>query len=150
MVSAITNYMRSNGARFLAKVKASVWGMPADVRLFVDNSGNHLATMTSIGYYTAKDTFVYKSVLKTVDGQTKTTSHIGEIVKLKKFKGKKDVIFPYRIHNEVIDNSNHIKRSLFFIKDGVRFEKTDPTDGLMIYSKLRNFKTNKVEINLEK
>lgn len=150
MVSAITNYMRSNGARFLKKISTSAYGIPTDVRIFVDKSGNHLATMTSIGYFISKDKFVYKSLLRTVDGMYRITSHLGEIIKLKSFKGKKNVIFPYRIDNEVEDNTKHIKRSFFFIKNGVRFEKTDPKDGLMLYSKLRNFKTDKIVINTDK
>lgn len=147
MIPKITEYMRANGAQFLAKINTDYNGVPATTRFFVDRNGELLAHLHTVRYLIGKDQFVTHSLLNTKNGLSKYTANVTDIIKLNKFKGKKNVKFPYRINSHVIYDDKDCKKSFFFIKDGVTFDRTDKEDGLMIYKKLRNFKTGKISLS---
>lgn len=146
MIPKITSFMRENGARYFTQMNGTFNGVPINTKVFVDKKGDMLATLQSIKEVKPNGQITTNSILSTVSGLTKYTLHIIDMVKLKKFKGKENVKFPYRINSSVVYDSNKSRESFFFIKDGVSFLKTEK-DGLMLYkASAKKFKTDRVTL----
>lgn len=145
MVSDITAYMRKSGAKYFTRTEGLFNGRHIVTRFFVNNNFDVVATLDSFKMSLPNGQVMHQSLLRTDNGLTKFTRSVAEMVKLTRYKGKKNVKFPYTATTNVVYNDNSSKKTLFLIKDGVSFEKTDK-DGLMLYKTNRKFKTKLLKI----
>lgn len=142
-IPKITAYMREKGARYVGELEERVLWLPAKTKLFADKDGELIATLKTISFSNSQNQVVHQTLLETINGMSKFTSKVVDFIKLKNFKGKENVKFPYSIDSETQYGKTGVKKSFFFIKDGVTFLKTDK-DGIMIYETGTDFKTAKV------
>lgn len=140
MIKPITQYMRNNTAYCVQGPIQKIHDVTIKERIFLDKDFNTIARSTSYLVDRCGKRLI-KTVLQTAEGLLKITDQKQNIIKLSTNRGKKVTKYPYSMYSSVFYNENKpAKRKLFFILDGVSFEKSDDA-GILIYKRNRNFKT---------
>ena len=146
MIKPITQYMRNNTAYCIKGPVGRVMDTNIKLRLFFDKNDNVIAKSTT--FFAARGgNKLIKTILQTAEGLVKITEHNLDVIKLNKYKGKKNFKYPYSMSSSVVYNdSTTAERKLFFIKSGIKFLRTDD-DGFLIYKKQPIFKTQKLTLH---
>lgn len=147
MIQPITDFMRRNAAYCIQGPVRRIVGESFQIkeRYFFNKNYEKIADLFTLEV-NRNDKKITKSILQAANGLYKITEHHIDIIKLQKANNKK-VKFPYMISSSIIyDLEEPVKRTLLMVRDGIKFLKSD-NDGVLIYKKLKNFKTSKFEIH---
>ena len=153
MIKPITQFMRNNVSKCVQGAQGAIYcgdgrmyNVLAKERVFLDKDSNVVAHSTTFIIDQLGHRLI-KTVLKTAEGLFKVTEQKQEIIKLSQKKGKKLTKYPYQMNSSVFYNENKpVKRKMFFISQGVKFEKSDES-GLLVYKRTKNFKTHKLTVH---
>ena len=145
MIKPITQFMRDNAAYCIQGPAGRVMNANVKYRLFFNKNNELIAKSTTFSASRGGNK-VFKTILQTVEGLVKITEQKMNVIKFRKYNGKKNFKYPYSVSSSVIYNdSPEAKRKLFFIKSGVKFLNSDE-EGYLVYKKQPIFRTQKLTL----